>query len=301
MKFICGEYFAENSKYVFDNGYLDFKGKIYIPKGQNDKNIEHNKFILYENKQLNNNYIFANPNYLKEVLIFLSLSKDKFTLITHKLDSTIDENFKNRQGILFRDIINHEQILHWYAQNANINHKKITYIPIGIECPRIELDKIISQMNCLNRNRTNNFLINFNPNSRYVIDNEREKLTNILNQKNIYNKFDFLNREQYIEDLTNSYFCLSPMGTGIDCHRTWTALYCGAIPILTKNYISEKIALFFPTLLIDKWQDLNFDNLNQDLYFKIKENKLEINNLNLNNFIEILNIFNENSNSINSI
>lgn len=301
MKFICGEYFAENSRYVFDNGYLNFTEGVYIPKGQENLNIQHNKFIFYENKNTSN-YIFANPSYLKEALEFVQNSDADFILITHKLDSTINDSFINKQGVSFLDIINNHKIKHWYAQNACTKNSKLTYIPIGIECPRIELDRIIEKSNWQNTDRKNNFLINFNGDVSYSINNERSILKNILIQKNIYkNKFNFFNRKEFINDMTNSYFCLSPMGAGIDCHRTWCALYCGTIPILTKNYISEKIASVFPVLLIDKWEDLNLNILNKELYFNIKQNKLEINNLNLNNFIDILNIFNENTNSINSI
>ena len=34
MNYICGEYFAENASFVFDEGYLKFEGGVYIPKNQ---------------------------------------------------------------------------------------------------------------------------------------------------------------------------------------------------------------------------------------------------------------------------
>lgn len=302
MNFICGEYFAENSKHVFDNGYLTFCGKVYQPKGQEQKKIYHNHFIYYENEGITNNYIFSNPNYLLEVLSFIENFNEEVVLITHKLDSTIDENFENRQGINFLDIVNNPRIKHWYAQNAISNNSKVTYIPIGIECPRIGIQNIIQNYSKKNIKKDINFLINFNDKTRHSINNERIIIKQSLEKKGLYdNKFDFLNREQFINDLFKSYFCLSPMGAGIDCHRTWLALYCGAIPILSKNPISIKIASIFPAIVIDNWETFDFSNLNKDLYFQIKKNKLEINDLNLNNFIEILNIFHENTNSINSI
>lgn len=300
MNYICGEYFAENSKYVFDEGYLKFFGGVYIPKGQENLEIKHNHFIFYENK-INNNYIFANPHYLKEVVEFIEKNDLDVILITHKLDSTIDENFINRQGITFSKIANHKKIIHWYAQNGFINHPKLTYIPIGIECPRIELDKIIEEEIKEKKEKDLNVLVNFNPNPIFSFFNERQILSNILKDKKINNSFNFLNRKTFINQLTRSLFCLSPTGGGIDCHRTWTALYCGSIPVLTRNNISEKISTKFPVFLIDKWEDLDTGQFNKENFNKIKKNKIEINNLNLDNFINILNIFNENSNSINSI
>jgi hypothetical protein len=41
----------------------------------------------------------------------------------------------------------------------------------------------------------------------------------------------------YIENLASHQFVLSPPGNGIDCHRTWEALYCKCIPIVIDNYI----------------------------------------------------------------
>jgi len=300
MNFICGEYFCENSKYVFDEGYLNFSGGVYIPKGQSDKLIEHNKFIYYQNNK-ENRFIFANPNYLKEVLDFVWKSQEKFILITHKLDSAIDLNFTNRQGVGFEEIITQSNIIHWYAQNANMIHEKLSYIPIGVECPRIELHNLIKSTNYKSTNRKNNYLANFNVRIPYCISNERYTLQMILDKKNIKNTFNLLERQVFINNLENSYFCFSPMGAGIDCHRTWLALYCGAVPVLTRNIITEKIAKKFPVYLIDKWENLNLEDLNKERFLKIKENKIEINDLNLHNFIDILNIFNENSNSINSL
>jgi len=292
MNYICGEYFAENASFVFDEGYLKFEGGVYVPKDQPKELFEHNKFVVYKNNN-NNDYIFVNPHFLAEFLHFIEKNNIRCNLITHKSDSLICETFINRQGISINDVLNSKNIVHWYAQNCFIKHEKISYIPIGTECPRIGLHPILKKAKYLNKQRNINFLINFQESIPYNVFNERKLLANILKFKNIYNNtFNLFKREEFIKDLQNSYFCLSPTGAGVDCHRTWLALYCGAIPVLTKNYISSKIAEKFPVYLIDTWESLDFASLNKDLYLSIKNQKnIEINDLNLLNFTEIINIF----------
>jgi hypothetical protein len=49
-------------------------------------------------------------------------------------------------------------------------------------------------------------------------------------------------------------FVPSPAGNGLDCHRTWEALYLGAIPVVLKEeYCGEEN---WPVLVVNSWQDL---------------------------------------------
>jgi hypothetical protein len=64
-----------------------------------------------------------------------------------------------------------------------------------------------------------------------------------------------LNSRKY-RQLLNSYgFVASPPGNGIDCHRTWEALYLGVVPILKKSIFYS----FFPDLpaiFVDDWKEI---------------------------------------------
>jgi hypothetical protein len=44
---------------------------------------------------------------------------------------------------------------------------------------------------------------------------------------------------------------LSPPGNGNDCHRTWEALYLGAIPIIQKGTLARSISSRLPILVLD--------------------------------------------------
>jgi hypothetical protein len=61
-------------------------------------------------------------------------------------------------------------------------------------------------------------------------------------------------------------FVPSPAGNGIDCHRTWEALYLGAVPVVLRSeYFGESD---WPVLLVDSWSELleKKDNKLKDIY-----------------------------------
>jgi len=49
-------------------------------------------------------------------------------------------------------------------------------------------------------------------------------------------------------------FVPSPAGNGIDCHRTWEALYLGAVPVVLKSEFCGGDD--WPVLVVDNWSDL---------------------------------------------
>jgi hypothetical protein len=60
---------------------------------------------------------------------------------------------------------------------------------------------------------------------------------------------------KYRELLRQSQFVLSPPGNGADCHRTWEALYMGAVPIVLKKFWPfQEINL--PVLIVEDWEDV---------------------------------------------
>ena len=49
-------------------------------------------------------------------------------------------------------------------------------------------------------------------------------------------------------------FVPSPAGNGLDCHRTWEALYLGAIPVILKSEFCGDSS--WPVLVIENWDEL---------------------------------------------
>jgi hypothetical protein len=82
--------------------------------------------------------------------------------------------------------------------------------------------------------------------------------------------------EAYYTDLARSMYCLSPRGAGIDCHRTWEALYLGCIPIVRRH---DELTAFsmdtddtrvfrkgdgLPIMVVDDWAEVTRDRLESE-------------------------------------
>lgn len=74
--------------------------------------------------------------------------------------------------------------------------------------------------------------------------------------------------------IINSRFVLSPPGNGADCHRTWEAIYLGAVPIVKRKFWPFS-HLNLPVLIINDWSDLNEMDFSLELYHSIKEHNQE--------------------------
>jgi hypothetical protein len=59
----------------------------------------------------------------------------------------------------------------------------------------------------------------------------------------------------YRKTLSEYMFVASPSGNGVDCHRTWEALYLGVIPIVTNRKFHEQFR-DLPVFIVDSWSDL---------------------------------------------
>ena len=73
-----------------------------------------------------------------------------------------------------------------------------------------------------------------------------------LSHKDVHHMSSFTSPRDYRELVSKSQFVLSPPGNGADCHRTWEAIYLGAIPIVHKDFWPFS-HLDLPVLVVDDW------------------------------------------------
>lgn len=66
---------------------------------------------------------------------------------------------------------------------------------------------------------------------------------------------------------------LSPRGNGLDCHRTWEALYLDAIPIVWHSTL-DSLYVNLPIIIIHDWKEINEEFLRKKLN-EIARNKLQ--------------------------
>ena len=64
-----------------------------------------------------------------------------------------------------------------------------------------------------------------------------------------------ISAKRHRKHLLNSYFVISPPGNGLDCHRTWEAIYLGCVPVVLRSSLSEEFTTNLPILAVDHWSD----------------------------------------------
>ena len=108
-------------------------------------------------------------------------------------------------------------------------------------------------------NKPNSIYFNFNITTNTL---KRKKCYDVITSKNIPNlpNTDYLN---YLTILSSYKFAICPEGNGLDTHRFWECLYLKVIPICLKNHITEYYSKNFPIVLLDDWNELNIEKMDE--------------------------------------
>ena len=162
----------------------------------------------------------------------------------------------------------------WFGTNINHRAPNLYSIPIGStlatwigdathalqrEIPAFKLIKETGR----NKSYVNLVYMNFgahtNPHHRLPIYNALKDKSWVTARKcdipphQYETSADFISHDQYIKELYNHKFTISPLGNGVDCGRVWQALYLGVIPIIPRHLNVE----FYKELPILIYDDLN--------------------------------------------
>ena len=198
-------------------------------------------------------------------LILPKLQK-KFILVTHNGDLLSGQH---------NNLINNPLLIKWYGQNMNKICNKTEGIPIGLEnkiwkrtCFDIIKKKSSNQKKKL---LYLNFSLNTNPKRKKI-------MTDLLNKG--FKKKKNLQWHEYISELSNYKFAISPEGNGIDCHRTWECLYLGVIPIVKKS-IPMSFFCELPILVIDDFNIITHNYLNEIYDKNFNKKKFNLEKLNI--------------------
>lgn len=71
----------------------------------------------------------------------------------------------------------------------------------------------------------------------------------------------------YLSDLSESVFVVSPPGKGVDCHRTWEALLMGCYPIVKSSKLNP-LYEDLPVVIVEDWSEVTAPFL-QDKYSEL--------------------------------
>lgn len=239
--FISGDGFRSISQYIHETNKLLTLKEI--------NNIKDRDIVFVESTILKDFFLDIHPQIKKQ-----------YILITHNGDTNIDRNF-----IKFID----EKIIHWFAQNCLMEHPKITPIPIGLEnahfghAGNLKLFKKYSILfNKTKPKQENNILVGFNINTN--LKERSEALSALSKKPNVVTIEKQNNQEEYLKTLRKYKFVASPPGNGIDCHRTWEALYLDVVPIVKKSVCNQFFKdLGLNIIIIDDWNEIDLRNIDQ--------------------------------------
>lgn len=207
--------------------------------------------------------VFLNADYMNEFFtIFHPFIEHKYILITHNSDADIPSNFSY--------ILEDEKIIAWFGQNVSaVEHKKLIPIPIGLTNrynplgDPIHIEKAIQKKY---RNKKYLAYLNASLHTNYGV---RSKVYQHFSNKNFCFKVEKnIPVDTFLHHISSSKFVISPRGNGLDCHRTWEALYLNAIPVV----VSSKMDSVFdelPVLVVDSWEEITEEFL-EESYKKIR-------------------------------
>lgn len=243
--------------------------------------ISGDTFRKLANHTFDNEYIYAKANYVFEPdniklgdIIFISTTpegnlknfflnyhpkiKNPYILITHNGDGSVPGDFMN--------YLDDPKLFAWFGQNSDITgHSKFIPIPIGLEnilFNRKYKEIIENLTKDINQYKKKYLLYaNFTASTNRSI---RDPLANLFSNKGFCYFSSKKSLDNYLIDVCSSKFILSPHGNGLDCHRTWEALYLGTFPVVLTSTL-DKLYEGLPVVIVKNWEEVTEEFL-EDKY-----------------------------------
>lgn len=221
--------------------------------------------------------IFLKTDFLKEFFSNIHPKINcKYILVTHNSDYPAPWNCKS--------YLDDDKIVAWFGQNVEIFHKKLHPIPIGIAnkmWPHGREESIKKYMN-LGLEKKYFLYQNFSPET-YP---ERLQVCKLFQNAPFCHFSQGKKYDCYLAEVASSTFVLSPRGNGLDTHRLWEALYCGAIPIV-KSYSLDPLFEGLPVLIINDWNEVTEEFL-INKYKEMERKKYSYEKLDINYWYKLI-------------
>lgn len=218
---ISGKSFADKCKWVYDNRYPE------------------KTFFSYANAT-SGDWVFINGDYTREFRSKIPfLSTKKFNLIVHNSDRPF--GMPELHSLL--PVSNHI-----YAINTIVAHPQLTTIPLGFVDKQLPLlPGFRGGSNERHYEVYANFTLSTNTVKRKLCLDSLKDDPRLVYRQN-------LSVPEYFMDLCKSKFVLCPEGTGIDTHRVYEALFCGATPVVLHGPL-DNLYQTLPVCIVNSWTD----------------------------------------------
>lgn len=202
-----------------------------------------------------------------------------------------DESFPSNSkfGKQLDDFINHEMILHIFAQNCDYtgSSKKVSHFPIGLDFHTLAykpgthrwgaraspseqeeaLKGLLQQLKPTYLRKKRAFVdFQHNNTMRSTFRRDREfgeDRLSIFKRLQLTGLIDYAKKMPRLDlwTIKGEYaFSISPHGNGLDCHRTWEDLMLGCI-VIVKTSSLDPLYKDLPVVIINDWSEVSEDNL----------------------------------------
>jgi hypothetical protein len=241
---------------------------IFNPDENNIKSKDYLNYINWDNIKPGTK-LYIGLGYLRYFIDnFLNKLKVPIFLLTGHGDE---------DASLFKELADNPLIIHWFSQNADFNHDKLTKIPIGLDYHTLltsktphswgdnntplEQEKHLLSIASLNIKKNIDCYANYRCSvyCRKYTNDRIESIDEIPENLVYYEPQSLLRIVSWIKQ-THYQFVISPHGNGLDCHRTYEALALGCYPIVKTSPLDS---LFYelPVLIVNKWSDVSLELL----------------------------------------
>lgn len=198
--------------------------------------------------------VFLDTSLLDEFCKIMDKTQRKFqSIVIAHTDKTIE------LGMLSTLLNKFEKI---FTVNFKGNSNEIIKLPVGLEQQSYrsggQIKDFFKYYSAEPVKRKINFVIGWNDNTNLTRNDIRKSLKD-LHQSLILNRR--ITPQMLHRFYRKSLFVISPPGNGPDSHRTWEAIYCGAVPVVLKSTFSGDFK--WPIFFIEDWKDLLRLNRNE--------------------------------------
>ena len=217
----------------------------------------------------NHSKVFVPTGSLHKFVKYIQGTTIKFTLFTGAGVLSVPNEVSSRHNMNWKQFME-RHVVRWYAQNIDIVHENIHPVPIGIDFHTFQhnpqkLTNPCEQNDILRKVKRAPFSQRMNKvyipimarMKRY--GNDRARAYGKLSRSNTIFEFQRqrLQRPSLWNVMSKYKFVLSPLGMGMDCHRTWEIFALGGIPIVKNSSLVPTLFRDAPNLIVvTDWREV---------------------------------------------
>jgi len=185
-------------------------------------------------------WVFVNGDFLVALTTSMPfLAVKKFVFIIHNTDRPFGAEELRR-------LLPHANLI--YAINTTVSHPRLTTIPIGFVDRQLPF---LSSYRPSGERRDIEIYMNFTAGTNIQ---KRRECALIFEKDPRVTTRSGLTVPEYYNNLSRAKYVLCPEGTGIDTHRVYEAIFCGAIPVVVRNSLAHMYEKL-PVCIVNAWTD----------------------------------------------